>query len=312
VARQGVGCVVLAVQQLLHAPLGLSWRADTADTLVLRVVCGIWPVASVLRAGKGGKRSARDSQYIRSILAGVNPAAPGDAQVHGQLVMKGQAAITAAAAAAAAAASGGAPSAAAPAAAAAPVEDDDIFGDAGTDYAPVIPQKKGAAAEGRRAEGLFSSREHQEALQAPPQHAVGGGGAVDMDTEEGELPGQRRQRLPGPPSEQQQQAAGGYPGYPAQGSWQQQQQQQVGVSRVCLWLGGTLDTAGGRLTLHPHSLTSRPLLLPPAATRCSPCNPPSPTTNTHPAAACRAAQVARRDQAGRGGGGARGGLRWLG
>lgn len=32
---------------------------------------------------KGGKRSARDSQYIRSILTGVNPAAPGEGQVGG-------------------------------------------------------------------------------------------------------------------------------------------------------------------------------------------------------------------------------------
>lgn len=32
-------------------------------------------------AAKGDKRSARDSQYIRSILSGVNPAAPADGQV---------------------------------------------------------------------------------------------------------------------------------------------------------------------------------------------------------------------------------------
>lgn len=30
---------------------------------------------------KGGKRSTRDSQYILSILKGVNPAAPADGQV---------------------------------------------------------------------------------------------------------------------------------------------------------------------------------------------------------------------------------------
>ena len=60
-------------------------------------------------------------------------------QAHGQLVLKGQAALTAPAAvqqpggAAAAAAAGG------------DVDDDDIFGDAGTDYAPALPQKKEGA-----------------------------------------------------------------------------------------------------------------------------------------------------------------------
>lgn len=62
-------------------------------------------------------------------------------QVHGQLVMKGQVAVTGAAAAAGAGAAGGA--AGGRSAAAAAAEDDDIFGDAGTDYAPAMPQKKG-------------------------------------------------------------------------------------------------------------------------------------------------------------------------
>lgn len=71
-------------------------------------------------------------------------------QVHGQLVMKGQAALSAAAAAAggpaaAAGQPGGQPAAAAATAAGGgDVEDDDIFGDAGTDYAPALPQKKEA------------------------------------------------------------------------------------------------------------------------------------------------------------------------
>lgn len=66
------------------------------------------------------------------------------------MVMKGQAALSAAAAAAAggpAAAAGqpgGQPVGAAAAAAGGDVEDDDIFGDAGTDYAPALPQKKEA------------------------------------------------------------------------------------------------------------------------------------------------------------------------
>lgn len=60
-------------------------------------------------------------------------------QVHGQLVMKGQGAFTGPTAAA-----GTAAGAAGAAAAAAAADDDDIFGDAGTDYAPVLPQKKEA------------------------------------------------------------------------------------------------------------------------------------------------------------------------
>jgi hypothetical protein len=61
-------------------------------------------------------------------------------QVHGQLVMKGQSAITAAKGAAADAAA--APGAAG-AAGGAVDEDDDIFGEAGTDYVPALPPKKG-------------------------------------------------------------------------------------------------------------------------------------------------------------------------
>jgi hypothetical protein len=61
-------------------------------------------------------------------------------QVHGQLVMKGQSAITVAKGAAADAAAPGA----AAAAGGAVDEDDDIFGEAGTDYVPALPPKKGA------------------------------------------------------------------------------------------------------------------------------------------------------------------------
>jgi len=65
-------------------------------------------------------------------------------QVHGQLVMKGQAAFTGPTAGTGPAAAAGGPAAGAAAAAAAAADDDDIFGDAGTDYAPVLPQKKEA------------------------------------------------------------------------------------------------------------------------------------------------------------------------
>lgn len=91
--------------------------------------------------GKAGKRGARDAAYIKAVLSGVG--VPGGAaageQVHGQLLLKGQAA-------AAAAAGGGAPgtdaSGVPAAAAAAAADDDDIFGEAGTDYAPALPAKK--------------------------------------------------------------------------------------------------------------------------------------------------------------------------
>ena len=60
--------------------------------------------------------------------------------MHGQLVMKGQAV-----AAAAAAGGPGHPSGPSSSSAAA-VEDDDIFGEAGTDYKPALPQKQEATA----------------------------------------------------------------------------------------------------------------------------------------------------------------------
>lgn len=70
-------------------------------------------------------------------------------QVHGQLVMKGQAAITAGKAAA-----GEPDGAAAAAAAGEPEEDDDIFGEAGTEYVPEIPKKKGAEGDARWVGGV--------------------------------------------------------------------------------------------------------------------------------------------------------------
>jgi hypothetical protein len=53
----------------------------TADGSLLERISKIMGYIQAHAAGKAGKKSARDSQYIRSILAGVNPAAPGDAQV---------------------------------------------------------------------------------------------------------------------------------------------------------------------------------------------------------------------------------------
>lgn len=55
----------------------LRCQVDLSSCAVLR--CAVLCV--LCHAVKGGKRSARDSQYIRSILTGVNPAAPGDGQV---------------------------------------------------------------------------------------------------------------------------------------------------------------------------------------------------------------------------------------
>ncbi|KAF8058133.1 SMU2 [Scenedesmus sp. PABB004] len=191
------------------------------DGAVLERITKIMAYLSASGAGRPGKAAARDAEYIRALLSGATPGAPGDAQVHGQLVMKGQAAIApsggsggsgggaagaaaAGAAAAGAAAAGAADGAAAGAAAAAagpkpaPEDDDDIFGEAGTDYAPALPAKKGdAAAQQRRPEGgLFASNEHVADLRAPPPalpaDVRGGEGEVDMDVEEGQLPGARR------------------------------------------------------------------------------------------------------------------------
>lgn len=80
----------------------------------------------------------------------------------------------------------------------------------------------------RRAEGLFDNRDHQADMALPPPPADGGG-EVDMDIEEGELPGQQQR--------QQQQAAAmqGYPGYPAQGAGDYYQQQQAGWQQQGSW-----------------------------------------------------------------------------
>jgi hypothetical protein len=73
---------------------------------------------------------------------------------------------------------------------------------------------------------LFDSRDHKADMTLPPPPPGGdGGGEVDMDIEEGELPGQQ----------QRQQAAAaaaaamqGYPGYPGSAAGDYYQQQQAG------------------------------------------------------------------------------------
>lgn len=65
-------------------------------------------------------------------------------------------------------------------------------------------------------------------MQLPPPPADAEGGEVDMDIEEGELPGQKQRQ-------QQQQMQQGYPGYPAPAGGDYYQQQQAGWEQQGGW-----------------------------------------------------------------------------
>lgn len=145
--------------------------------------------------GKTGKKSKQKehSDFIQSLLHG--GAASGDSRVHGQLVVKNQSAITHTA-----------PPAKAATAVVADTEEDDIFGDAGKDYVPEIPdkQKRAQAAAGasQRPDGsYFDTKDDMSDLPPPPPPP----GEADMDIEEGEL------AVPPPPPL----PPGGYPAPPS-------------------------------------------------------------------------------------------------